>query len=71
VNISATSPVSSELIVYDILGRIVKTYNLKQGQSQIEWQATDNEGLPLSSGIYFIKFNDPGSNTIRRVVYSK
>ncbi|MFN3134518.1 MAG: PQQ-binding-like beta-propeller repeat protein, partial [Candidatus Kryptonium sp.] len=48
---------SVKLIVYDILGRKVKTLidaNLDPGRKVIKWDGRDDEGEIVSSGVYFI-----------------
>jgi parallel beta-helix repeat protein len=54
------------LVIYDILGREI--LNLADGWQQagrytVTWNATQNSGIPVSSGVYFARFrvtNDPG-----------
>lgn len=47
--------------VYDIRGKLIKTlvdYELYQpGSYQVEWNGTDNNGMTVSSGIYFAKMS--------------
>ena len=42
----------SEIAIYDITGRRIKTY---APTPQITWDGTDSRGAPVSSGIYFVK----------------
>ncbi len=48
-----------KLEVYDIRGRLIKTlvdYNLYQpGSYQVDWNGQDNNGMSVSSGVYFAK----------------
>ena len=51
------------LTIYDISGRVVKKFkDLTQNQS-IYWNAEDENGKPLPSGVYFLKL-DVGNDTI-------
>ncbi|MCJ7508264.1 MAG: T9SS type A sorting domain-containing protein [candidate division Zixibacteria bacterium] len=44
-----------KMTIYNILGQKVFTFsrNMPSGQNQIEWNAKDNSGMDLPSGIYF------------------
>jgi len=53
INIESLS--AGTLQVYDILGRVVREYDYVRGKNLISWDACDNEGKPVSSGVYFIK----------------
>jgi hypothetical protein len=47
------------LTVYDLLGREVALLargHLEAGYHTATWNATDNSGLPIASGIYFARF---------------
>jgi hypothetical protein len=47
-----------KLVVYDLLGRKVRTLingPAKQGVHQVVWNATSDQGLPVSSGVYFYR----------------
>ena len=50
------------LNVYNILGKKVNTLLSKPmnpGKHKVEWNAKDNEGNPVASGIYFYELNTP------------
>jgi flagellar hook assembly protein FlgD len=43
------------ITVYDVMGRVVRTLvNMEQnaGFKSIQWNATNNEGQPVSAGLY-------------------
>ncbi|MCI0451682.1 MAG: FG-GAP-like repeat-containing protein [Candidatus Latescibacteria bacterium] len=47
-----------ELVVYDVVGRPIKTLlsdHLEAGRYQIPWDGTDELGQPVASGIYFYR----------------
>lgn len=49
---------SVELIIYDILGRQVKSFNVSSqstGVKNISWDGTNNDNSPVSSGIYLYR----------------
>ena len=61
--ISFDVPEGSELVrlnIYNILGKKVSTLLnnvMSPGKHKIEWNAKDNEGNPVASGIYFYELN--------------
>jgi parallel beta-helix repeat protein len=51
---------SVELVVYDILGRQVKNFNLTSqpsGTQSITWDGTNNYNTPVASGVYLYMIN--------------
>ncbi len=45
-----------EIFIYDILGQRVKTFNMVDGnEGRILWNARDDSGVPVSSGLYIVK----------------
>lgn len=62
------------LIVYDVLGRKVATLvdkRLEPGAHHIEWQARDDSGRPLASGVYFYRITTTSSQASRKMVLLK
>ncbi len=50
---------AGKLIIYDILGTVVRTFDLgylTPGIHEQVWDGADNDGVELTSGIYFVKF---------------
>ncbi|UCC79795.1 MAG: T9SS type A sorting domain-containing protein [Candidatus Zixiibacteriota bacterium] len=52
ISISGNLESVSEIAIYDIVGRRMKTF---APAAIITWDGTDSRGVPVSSGIYFIK----------------
>ena len=74
--ISYDLPIDSEinLIIYDINGRIIKSlYNGHQdaGSRSIIWDATNNLGDPVSSGMYLYSIQSKGFNQTRKMLFLK
>jgi hypothetical protein len=62
------------LIVYDVLGRKVATLldeHLEPGAHHIEWDARDDSGRPLASGVYFYRITTASSQASRKMVLLK
>lgn len=69
-------PVSGfvELTVYDVAGREVATLvsEMKNaGTHRIAWNAVDNQGVKVSSGVYFYRINTGQFNQIKKMVLLK
>ena len=63
-----------EISVYDILGNLIrKLYKGVEapGTKHINWNATDDAGALLSSGIYFYKVQVGNTSEIKRMMYLK
>ncbi|UCC79611.1 MAG: T9SS type A sorting domain-containing protein, partial [Candidatus Zixiibacteriota bacterium] len=51
LNISVSSDQPTEISVYDIMGRPVKTFAIAAGNNLVKWNAADESGRGLSAGI--------------------
>jgi hypothetical protein len=63
-----------QIFVYDATGALVRTLinrTMAPGSYSIEWDGTDQNGRPLSSGIYFYRLKTPGSVVTRKSVLIK
>ena len=60
------------LKIYDVSGRIVKSFNLEScilyHESVISWDGTDDSGRKLGSGVYFCYFTTEGFKSMQKVV---
>jgi flagellar hook assembly protein FlgD len=62
------------LIVYDILGREVKTLlNQKEqpGYKSIRWNGRNNAGQKVSAGMYFYRFETTGFVDVHKMILLK
>ena len=60
--------------MYNVLGQPVRTLvNEFQaaGSYQVQWDARDQQGASLSSGIYITRLSYPGGVQTRRLLYLK
>jgi hypothetical protein len=58
--------------VYDIAGRLVKSLQTgNQSSGEITWNATDNDGHMVSSGIYFVRARTADGVATAKLVYLK
>jgi len=72
LSILVVAPESGSIQIYDILGREVCELGYDKGLNVINWQARNDDGAPLTSGVYFIKMKNDGlSSHVRRIIYLK
>lgn len=60
-----------EILVYDLLGNMVNTLvyeNQSSGSKLIQWNATNNQGNPVSAGVYLYKVQSNGFNQIKKMI---
>ncbi len=67
-----TSDVS--IVVYNSVGQVIR--NLESGQRQagrytIQWDARDNQGMPVTSGMYLCRFESGGHVFIQKMMLLK
>ncbi len=70
-NISVTSESAGELSIYDILGRPVRSFGISPGPNDLNWDATDEFGQQIRSGIYFVGLNNGRDYNFKKVLYLK
>jgi photosystem II stability/assembly factor-like uncharacterized protein len=63
VTFELVRPVRVELDIYDIAGRKVRTLssgNMSSGRHSISWDARDDHGRRVASGVYYMMLETPG-----------
>ena len=69
-----SSPGPVQLVIYNVLGQPVRTLvdaSQAAGSYQIRWDALDQRGVSLSTGIYIARLSYPGGVQTRRLIYLK
>ena len=72
--ISFDVPKGSDLVrlnIYNILGKKVNTLVneiINPGRHTLEWNAKDNDGNPVASGIYFYELSSPNFTTRKKML---
>ena len=69
-----SSPGPVHLVIYNVLGQPVRTLvdeYQSVGSYRIQWDARDQQGAALSSGIYITRLSYPGGVLTRRLLYLK
>jgi len=74
IGIDLPSKAMTAVNIYNIKGQLVK--NLMQGvkeagKYQLSWDATDNQGRSVASGVYFIKVDNGGAIKLQKAILMK
>jgi len=70
VTINYSNLKGGEIGIYDIQGKLIRTYLLEGGEvGKINWDATDASGERVSSGIYFAKAKTSQSSQAIKLIY--
>jgi flagellar hook assembly protein FlgD len=62
------------IIIYDIMGRVVRTLVNNQqnaGFKSIQWNATNNQGMSVSSGVYLYKIQAGNFTQTKKLILLK
>jgi hypothetical protein len=57
--------------IYDIIGRLIKTLTVNGREGDVMWDATDDNGNHVSSGVYFIRARTSYGYTSSKVLFLK
>jgi hypothetical protein len=64
------SPGEVQLNIYDVCGRVVKSFN-ELTSEQVTWDGTDENGRHVASGVYFVDLNIKGNQQGTKVILLK
>jgi hypothetical protein len=74
IQYSVAVPGKVQIMVYDLLGREVKTLVNRfheVGYGSVEWNGTDSRDVPVTSGVYFYRLSAPGATKVQKMVLMK
>jgi 1,4-alpha-glucan branching enzyme len=74
IEINLATNLEGQLTIFDILGHEIKTLNISEfgnGSNRFEWDATTNQGDPISTGVYFIQLSTPAEIKTQKILYLK
>jgi glucuronoarabinoxylan endo-1,4-beta-xylanase len=63
-----------QVIIYDILGRIVRKFDVgyqTAGAHNILWDGRNNLGQRIASGIYFYRLNAGGESQVKKMIFNQ
>jgi len=66
-----TCPTESELAIYDLLGRVVRTFPVHCRKNSFTWDAKDENGTNVGAGIYFIRVKGSATAQIEKILLLK
>jgi hypothetical protein len=72
VHFALTRPGKVDVVVYDVLGREVKSVArglwLESGPQSVRWDGMTREDRPAAAGVYFVRLSTPSGHWTRSVV---
>jgi hypothetical protein len=74
INFTLSKGQKVELEIFNIRGQKVKTLcneELKEGSHSITWKGKDNDGKPVSSGMYFYRMNCENYSSSKKMILLK
>jgi hypothetical protein len=67
----AQSAERRELTIYDVSGRLIRSFALCPMLSALCWDGTDQSGRKVSAGIYFVRLTAPHRELIQKIILLK
>jgi hypothetical protein len=67
-------PANVRLVVYDVAGRLINTFLNEfqnEGRYSVQWNAGDDRGSKLASGMYFAQLQVGGQVAIKKMILTK
>jgi hypothetical protein len=61
----------AKIEIFNIKGQKIKQYSIINNQSSITWNGTDENDLPVASGIYFYKMKSGNYNETKKMILLK
>ena len=74
IALNTTNDAKIELMIFDINGRLVREFDISgrsPGYHVVEWDALDNKGNQVSTGVYVIRFTSNASYQVQKIVFLK
>lgn len=71
IEVSLKAGESGSVTIYNVLGQVVRTFNVEQGTHTIQWDGMNSKGDTCGSGIYFYKLATPSVNQTKKMVIVK
>ena len=59
-----------KIIIYNIAGEVIKRWNIKK-EEYVYWEAKNDNGIQINSGLYFISFISRNKTIIKKATYLK
>jgi hypothetical protein len=62
---------SKELRIYDVQGRLVRSFTLGSMPYTLSWMGTDQSGKPVPAGVYFVRLDADGADHSEKILKLK
>ena len=59
-----------KIVIYNITGEVIKQWNIKK-EDRVYWEAKNDNGIEINTGLYFISFISKNTTIIKKVTYLK
>ena len=60
-----------DITIYDLNGRVIKSYNNCQRQGVINWDGTNNGNKPVAAGVYYVKYQKGTKSIFKKISHIK
>ncbi len=70
-NVTVRSSCQTDLVICDIMGRVVRRIPVYQGLNQFGWDATDDNGASLASGVFFARLENAPAKYSKKIIFLK
>lgn len=71
IEVAVKADESGTVSVYNVMGQVVKTFEVTSGTHNIQWNGQNSKGEACGSGIYFYKLSTPSVNQTKKMVIVK
>lgn len=71
IDVAVKAGENGTVTIYNVLGQVVQTYKVGEGNHNLKWNGRDNRGNACGSGIYFYKLSTPSMNQTKKMVIVK
>jgi len=71
INVDVKEGENATLSIYNLQGKLVKTFKVGQGSHNISWNGADTNGKACGSGIYLYKLSTQTTNQTKKMVIIK
>ncbi|KQC12121.1 MAG: hypothetical protein APR63_03405 [Desulfuromonas sp. SDB] len=59
---------SANLEIFDVTGRLIKTFEINPGEQTVNWDRRDNSGQLIPSGTYFISLKTTNHQILNKII---
>ena len=68
IEVSVKEGDNGTVTIYNIVGQAVKSFPVKEGMNNLQWNGRDSKGSFCGSGVYFYKLSTTSQNMTRKMI---